>query len=201
MRKIYLSVIAILLSCFICCSINKKLQIDQVEKNPIEYIFHFSKDEIENAIVKSFDLKHGGRPFYEEETVFYGEKEYKNFLFQLWNPNIINHFETVDTLFYILTESRSKVYYQRNGYPYTYSPWRYIFHIDSIEENLTKVWIEVVEPKVPIRPPLIELPHTSWTYKEVPSTTVEEYEILQALGSTLGGNDMPTIKIPQRIVF
>ena len=187
-----LMIICFIFLLFSCCT-NKPLQleIDSMEKNSVEYIFPFSKERIEDAIVKAFSIQHGGKPYCYGEQVYFGKKgrQAHSILF------------THDALLYLETECSSKVYFQKNGFPYTYSPRRFQFHIELLEENLAKVWIEVVEPKVPIRPPLIPLPHVGWEYKEVPPTTVEEYEILQFIGKELGVTDMPEIKIPKKIVF
>ena len=207
MKHIYLCIVALFIfnSLFGQKIKTSQIQIDPAEKNSTEYIFHFSKDSVESAIVKAFDKKHGGKSYCEGMTIYFGKKEVGGIVNNLlWNLKTITS-ETKDTLFYLIgIMCPSKVYFQKNGYPYTYEPARIQFHIDSIGENLTKVWIEVVNPEVPIRPrfQLIRVNvGYGWKYRSVPSTTVEEYEILQILGNKLGEKDMPEIKIPKKIVF
>jgi len=198
MKIIYVSLLFISWFCFISCCTNRPLQveIDPTEKNPVEYVFPFSKGVIEDAIVKSFT---GGKRYGNNETIYIGKETYPSDSL-LWDTK--NHnYQTDNTLFLFSVRWPSKVYFRKDGYPYTYVPYRIQFHIDPIGEDLTKVWIEVVKPQVVIRHSLVPLPHAGLVLKEVPATTVEEYEILQILGRTLGVKDMPEIKIPKKIVF
>lgn len=204
MKKYVLCIVTIFVYASLFGQKSKILQIDSAEKNSTEYIFHFSKDSVENAIVKAFDRKHGGKCYCEDMIIYCGKEivaRIGNTL--LRNPKTITY-ETKDTLFYLFQiKCPSKVYFQKNGYPYTFAPARIQFYIDTLGENLTKVWIEVVKPEVLYGKTWHSLPHgvRTWKYKAVPSTTVEEYEILQILGNTLGEKDMPEIKIPKKIVF
>ena len=203
MKKYLCLCVVVLLVCNSLFGQKSKMIIDPAEKNPIEYIFHFSKDSVENAIVKAFDWKQGGISYCDNMTVYYGKESHGSSGAILKKPKTTTD-QTRDTLFFLFSmDCPSKVYFQKNGYPYTYVPSRFRFHIDAIGENLTKVMIEVVSPRVPYKQNWHSLPHgvRAWRYKKVPSTTVEEYEILQILGETLGEKDMPEIKIPKKIIF
>ena len=199
MKNIYLYISIVFVFCLLCCSASKYVQIDPKEKNPTEYVYPFSKDVIEKGIVKAFDTEDGYR-YCQNQTVYFGKEPDRSRDALLSNSK----FNTKDTLFFYLFNITcpSKVYFQKNGYSYTYTAL-FQFHIDSIDTNLTKVRIEVISPEVPSGLRWHKLPHgvRTWKYKKVPPTTVEEYEILQILGNTLGVKDMPEIKIPKKIVF
>ena len=96
----------------------------------------------------------------------------------------------------------SKVYFRKNGEAYLYCPDIQIA-IDSIADSTTKVSINVLNPRVQTRLTILPVsPHgRAWKYKAVPATTVEEYEILLMIEKELYEENMPELKIPERVVF
>ena len=169
---------------FSCVSSKNTIKEPSV-KNPTFYIFAKSKQDVEIAII---EVLGGSESSKRSKFDDYMLVQYRNRDFKLiCNPG-----------------NSSKVYFRKNGEPYLYSPSRIQILIDSIAENTTKVSIDVLTPEV--RTGLTLLPtipwlQRGWKYKEVPSTTVEEYEILLMIGKELNEANMPELKIPDKIVF
>jgi hypothetical protein len=204
MKKNIYFIVVITISVFSYCTLKPfNVEIDPVEMNPTEYTFHFSIDVIEDAIIKSFDWRFSRNRYCDNEMIYNGDMSSRSSGSMLWNVKTSLTATENDSFYLYNNECPSKVYFKKNGYPYIYTPDKFVFHIDFIADNLTNVRIEVINPSVIYGETWHRIPHgvRTWKYKEVLSTTVEEYEILQILGKTLGVNDMPEIKIPKKIVF
>jgi len=178
--------IIIFACCFLSCSTSKyvPIVIDPLEQNPTEYIFYSSKQEVEKAIIEAF----GGRKS-SKKSKFSGYflSEYPKGSFKLLSDG----------------GNLSKVYFRKNGEAYRYIPTIQIV-IDSIAESTTKVSINITDPKIFTR--LTLLPTFPWMerggkYLIVSATTVEEYEILLMIGKELKEENMPELKIPQKIIL
>ena len=64
--------------------------------------------------------------------------------------------------------------------------------------------MNVVNPKVCTGTtllPTLSFMQRAWTYKAVPATTVEEYEILLMIGKELNEENMPELKIPPKVII
>ena len=167
------------------CASSKPVLEEPLVKNPTFYIFSKSKQEVEKAIVEALG-GHKSSKGNRFSKYFLGEYPKGNFRLipDLGNP--------------------SKVYFRKNGDAYLYSPGRIEILLDSIAENTTKVSINVVRPLVETRLTLLPtIPHgvRAQKYKAVPATTVEEYEILLMIGKELNEENMPELKIPEKVVF
>ena len=178
-----LLIINIVLLVFSCAS-SKNIIKESLVKNPTFYIFSNSKQEAKKAVIEALDgLKSSHRSsFYEYLLVEYFNGDIKLL------PNHGNP---------------SKVYFRKNGEAYLYCT-RMEIVIDSITENTTKVSINAVKPEVRIGKTLLPIiPHMQriWKYKSVPATTVEEYDILLMIGKELNEENMPELKIPEKVVF
>lgn len=176
----------------ISCSCNKKIEIRQENKNPTEYEFHFSKDKVEKAITNTFGNRKNrkfccdsisetnkkyyldGMSFYQKNKEFYGIK------------------------------CQSKVYFRKDLSPYPYLPAYIYVIVDSLNNSTTRVSINVNNPKILTGLtllPTIPWMQRGWKYKNVPATTVEEYQILLLIGKELKEEGMPELKIPPKIIL
>ena len=180
MKKLLIANMVLLL--FSCAS-SKLVLKDPLEKNLTSYIFSKSKQDVEMATVEALGCHKSSK-----KNCFpkYLLNEYPKGNFKLI-PNWGNP---------------SKVYFRKNGEAYLYCPHMQIV-INSITENITEVSINIPNPGVRTRKTLLPVsPHgRAWKYKSVPATTVEEYEILLMIGKELNEENMPELKIPERVVF
>ncbi|NTW33502.1 MAG: hypothetical protein HGB12_12925, partial [Bacteroidetes bacterium] len=98
-------------------------------------------------------------------------------------------------------ECKSKVYFNKKNEPHIYHG-TYQIHLEKLSDKQTRVSIIVSDSgiiygtKLPVLPNMIRVNKL----KAMPPTTVEEYEILQIIGRGLGVKDMPSIKIPNKII-
>ena len=165
------------------CSSSKTVIDEPLIKNPTFYTFSKSKQEVEKAIVEALG---GSNSSKKSKFYKYILNEYPNGNFKLM---------TIDG-------NPSKVYFRKNGEAYIYRPSIIQILIDSVNENATKISINIVEPAVRVGLTLLpKLPHLQrvWKYKAVHATTVEEYEILLMIGEELEAENMPELKIPLQI--
>lgn len=173
------------------CSINKNIDINIDKKNPTEFQFNAAINEVKTAIINNFSKWQfcGYGLFYKEKfpaKIFSINGNENDFLLHTRSPNC-----------------SSKVYYRKNGIPYLYFAEFHI-HLDSLNSNSTSVKIITSETEIQTGLSLLPtIPHfqRAWRYKEVPPTTVEEYEILLIIGKALGVNNMPALIIPEKIII
>lgn len=94
--------------------------------------------------------------------------------------------------------SESKTYFRSDRKPLVYFA-DFHLHLTQVAENQTKVTIYTINPRVQVGKKLFpSLPHfvRQIKTKKVLRTTIEEYQILLAIGQQLGlGSDMPLLKI------
>jgi hypothetical protein len=190
---------AIILSLFFMtsCYAQKNTIIVEGEKNPTEYFFNFPMDTVRNVIKKSFN---------RDQYCGYDIHDFTDpFFKKIKNPNRTDN-DFLLSIYWLgswwRTECRSKVYFNKKGKPYLYFS---DFHLHLTEtDNGVSVKIYAINPQIHIGYYWWINPHSlarDPKFKEVPNTTVEEYEILLMIGKTLGVNDMPIIKIPNKKVI
>jgi len=189
MKTLYLVIIVLGFYLFVSCGTEEKplaVEIDPTGKNPTFYAFHKSEQDVSNAIVEALGYgKSSKRGRYDDY-----------FLFQSSTTGIFELLKGHGNL--------SKVYFRKDGTSYCYAPASFKILLNPENENETKVSINVDIPKVYTRLTMFPMPPhfvRAMKTKDVPATTVEEYEILLLIGKELKEENMPELKIPQKIVF
>jgi hypothetical protein len=188
------------------------LVVEQI--NPIEYVFHFPFDAVKSAIIKKlddykfqstigkekFDLDKGKIVLYESlhaDTL--GKDMWPDAEKILSKPEY-----TKDVYLYTFGYAPSQVYFSGNcKVPLIFSA-NYHLHLDKIDKNTTKVTVTTINHRVMTGHELLPTPQMcgfgrSAIFKIVPTTTVEQYELLLQIGNTLGEQNMPKIIIPTKI--
>ena len=162
-------------------------------KNPTEYLYFFGIDSVKMIIKQKFS--HG--EFYGLDLAC---KEDILITKIFDNPSNYNDFVLEE--FSTWHKCKSKVYFNKENKPLIYHA-TYQIHLEKVSESKTKVSIIVTESGIIYKTKLPVLPHLSRVnrLKELPPTTVEEYEILLIIGKELGVKDMPSIKIPEKIII
>lgn len=175
---------------FLSCQ-NKIIKIDQVKKNPVEYIFSCSKDSLHSVISKQveinnmmlWDSQHGSMILEEVSNMFSQKGNSQDFC--------------LESIHYT---GKSRIYFSKDGGNLDYKAWFYL-HLELIDKAHTKVKITTIEPKVIVGRELLPLsPHFVRRDKTiaVQPSTIEEYEILLTIGNLIGEKDMPSINIPEK---
>jgi hypothetical protein len=187
----------IALSLFTCCS-SPRIVSRALPDNLTSYVF---KVKIENANIlfkKFYFTYHNNFGFYLDDIFFNGDS-----LNRIWSDiaraTLKNEANKYDVCFELIEDS-SLIYSNKKGKPFEYL-MAGIAHFTFIDENTTKLEIQVLNAKVHIRDALLPSPpHFGHTpiYKQVKPTTIEEYKILQCFGMGLKVfNEMPVLKLPQ----
>ena len=160
-------------------------QKELANPNPTSYIFEASIEQVKSALKKAnetYKIK-GLLYFNDRDDYYYGGyvfKELKNV-----NDAILSSISSID----------SKIYYKR-GKPLRYSA-NFHIHLDSISENKTKVEIFTLNPEIVLGVIMYGgMGHGYPRVKEVLPSTIEEYEILLAIGEQLGEIGMPECYYP-----
>ena len=169
------------------------------EKNPTEYLFNIPMKRIKWVIEATFEEQQFCG-YYLRNYEKYGWDDIPN-LEKNENDYFLRHLSGNEFL-----KCRSKVYFSKSDKPRLYVPFCYFIHLEETETG-TKVYVYAIYPKLrvgwrcgAIRGNIINFGVVE-RYIPVPSTTVEEYEILLMIGRTLGiEKDMPPLKIPKKIV-
>lgn len=177
MKKfIYVIIIALLFS---GCYSQKELK----QKNPTSYVFNANIQQIKSTV---FQL-HANRDFelYPDTTTL---QFYYDDFDSIHNKN--------DICFWTLSNNlESKIYYKK-GKPLYYKVF-ILLHLDSISENSTKATAIAFISEICVGG--YQIPFIGHGYsrmKKVPPSTIEEYEILLAIGQQLGEKNMPKCIYP-----
>jgi len=158
------------------CYYEKKLD----NPNLTSYIFNANIEQVRIAIVNNDEE-------YEEKHLYlWSEVEDKE---------ITSHTDfKKEVLLARFDDIESKIYF-RFGKPLLYTV-EFNIHLDSISENKTRVEIFTLEPKIFIFG--FGAGHIGINReKEVPPSTIEEYEILLSIGEQLGEKGMPPCNYPK----
>jgi hypothetical protein len=163
--------------------------------NPTAYTFHEPVDTIQAAIRKN--LWAFGR--YEEIPDHYGlpltayEKRNSHIVPVLMEPG-----NELDIALINLGRpyQRSRVY-RMGGVCLPLQGWFHL-HISAVDANTSRVeiWPRDLEVIVGVTSGFLDPHGPENIYVEVPSTSVEEYEILLAIGGAVGERNMPGICYP-----
>jgi len=176
------------------CFAKKTIVIDDSEKNPTEYVFNFPMDTVRNAIQKSLSWY---------KYCKYSLKDYTSSFFKnVKNPQKTDNDFLLMIYIWADTKCRSKVYFNKKGKPYLYFA-NFFIHLTETDNGIS-VSIHAEKPQIYVGRQLLPNPaflSRGPKFKEVPSSTVEEYEILLIIGEALGINDMPDLKIPSKIIL
>jgi hypothetical protein len=165
------------------------VEIDPLERNPQYYVFTKSESDVIDAVIEAL----GG---YESSK----RSKYENYDLHKYNISTEGYFKLLPVLY----GNPSKVYFRKNGDPYLYDPATILIYVNPLNDNETEVRITVKRPMVRTQLTILPvLPHFNrvWKHEEVAPTTVEEYEILLMIGRELGEENMPELKIPEKIVL
>ena len=183
----------IILVCFVIsitimsCYTKKRLS-RLVTPNPTTYVFNASIEQIEESIDDAF-----------------GNNLQMKCMVLCWNGGDMGSFDYIyknlknvnDAILYPVCNRESKIYY-RFGEPAPYNV-SFHLHLESISEHKTKVEIFTLEPKIVLFEIGIAAIHFGFEWrKKVPSSTVEEYEILLAIGKQLKEKGMPACNYPEK---
>lgn len=153
--------------------------------NPTCYTFEASIEQIRKSMVsglgnyqmRGLSLHFSGNRDYYDEHIFNN--------FQNKNDGILDRF----------SDWESKVYF-RFGKPLYYGASFHI-HLDSISENKTEVEIFTLDPEIVTFG--FGFGHFGYTWsKKVSPSTIEEYEILLAIGRQLGEQGMVECNYPKK---
>ena len=192
-KKIFFLLLTpLILVLFSCCGGNQEIVILS-HKNPTEYTFNFCTDSIRKIVIQNFNNKQ-----------FYGLSLANNervLLHDIFKDSLnINDFVLEE--FSTWHKCNSKVYFNKKNEPHIYHA-TYQIHLEKINENKTKVSIITSETGIIYKSKLPALPHFNRVnkLKVLPATTVEEYEILLIIGKALGVKDMPSLKIPDKVII
>ncbi|MDR1762105.1 MAG: hypothetical protein LBR55_06615 [Bacteroidales bacterium] len=168
------------------CSANKSYEMSV--ENPTEYIFPVNIDSMKTIIKQIYGLNLSYKGHYElhYSRIFEISENYNDFVLK---PGYYRR-------------PKSKVYFNKKNVPHDYFG-EYHLHLTNVEKNKTKVEIITLRSGIPYKRLIPDFPHFSrGGFKELPPTTVEEYEILQMIGKALGiEKDMSPIKIPEKIII
>jgi hypothetical protein len=177
--KIFVYIILVTLL-FSGCYSHKELK----QKNPTSYVFNANIQQIKNIIFSNYD--NGSIILHPDTTdfnLFYYDYD------TLYNKNDI-------LLSTFLGAIKSKIYF-KFGKPLFYDVY-ILLHLDSISENRTKVTAITYKSEICVGG--FQLGNTGHGYsrmKKVPPSTIEEYEILLAIGRQLGDTNMPKCNYPE----
>lgn len=151
--------------------------------NPTNYVFKSSIEHVRKAIINSIGN------YQIKCMALYSKEDYENDIF---NTDI-----RYDALLKSFCDIESKIYF-RFGKPLPYNVDFHI-HLDSISETKTKVSVFTLNPKICTWGfPFGSIGHGYSNMKKVPPSTIEEYEILLAIGKYLGEKDMPPCNYPKK---
>ena len=186
-KKAFIFIVICLEVSLVSCQ-DKISKIELISRNPIEYIFNTSKDNLNNLIkqltinkMMLFDATKGDMVSDAASKLFTQPNNKSDFCLMPLN--------------YIC---KSKIYQKKNGDSLKYRAWFYL-HIEKIDEKKTKVSIRTLEPEVIIGRELFPSPpHFVRKDKTLPvePSTIEEYDILLKIGNLVGEKDMPPIHLP-----
>ena len=153
--------------------------------NPTSYVFNASVEQVKNA------MNIAGETYEFNGSLYFSDKVDYSYSYIFIDSNNIN-----DAILYPLASFDSKIYF-RSGKPLPYTSMAFHIHLDSISENKTNVEIFTLESKLYTFG--IGAGHLCHIWeKEVPPSTIEEYEILLIIGEQLGEQEMPACNYPEK---
>lgn len=165
------------------------------ESNPTSFIFDSSVDQVHAALIEKWrDLLPGGIVHTKENPVW---DEVGVVLNEAGNQNDGYIYDGIAGI-----ALESKVYFLPNNKPCLYGADFHI-HLTRVDSAKTKVeifthkpWVDVGERERRVFP---FYSHRQGIFVKVKPTTIEEYTILLNLGSFLGANHMPALKVPNEV--
>jgi thiol-disulfide isomerase/thioredoxin len=170
--------------------------ISEEEKNPTEYFFNTSLDSVRSAMYDGFaNRKYCCYSFGDSSSHFFKKAEHE----QRTQTDLVLSLD--DWFNPYCGTCLSQVYYKNDIEPYLYI-CTFLIHLEDFD-NGVKVKIYAINPKIYVGKMFlrnIAFHSRGPRFKEVPSTSVEEYEILQIIGKGLG-IEIPEIKIPQKVII
>jgi hypothetical protein len=152
------------------------------KKNPTFYIFSFSANEARGAIEKGFSGLPGYRYMRLEQL---SGKKLQYFLEEKKSVKVASEGDYY--LRYSNAIGSSEIYFDKKKRPLSYYA-EFLLHLSSVDGG-TKVEIITIRPRVVTGQSLLpKLPHFARVEKTKPvePSTIEEYEILLKIGTSLG---------------
>jgi hypothetical protein len=192
-RFTIIGVLLVIILLYICNSRDpiKYTKLKLPERNPTEYIFPVSIDTIEKVIKTEINVYKA----YRASTVTAQIKYYYGVDTIFKNPSNIH-----DVIYWHCFIDSSKVYYNSDE-PVMFIAHFHI-HLISLNDTSTKVIVNTIDTGL-YKPTFLGsmgMVHGKYAYHFIPvePTSVEEYEILLAIGEKLRlKNKMPTLILPE----
>jgi len=150
--------------------------------NPTSYVFNADIEQIKNSIKQAEANQLRWYSLYFSDK----ERDYCDYIFK--DSKNVN-----DVVLHSLKNVESKIYFRCGKPLYYYANFH--IHLDSISENKTQVEIFTLGPEIVV----FGIGYWSIGYtqmKKVLPSTIEEYEILLAIGNQLGEVGMPKCNYP-----
>jgi hypothetical protein len=194
-KKICVLLLFLLVYVFECNA--QKIVVKPFPNNPTSYIFKVNIDDARFILAKSF-YKYSSSKFHVIDNVFYYGCPKKLSWWPIVAKNALCNKDNQYDIWMQMSVDSSDIYFNKIGNPFAYE-MECIVHFTAIDNNTTKMEIDVLNAKIHLRDRwLPSPPHfvNNPVYKTVKSTSIEEYKILQCMGGDLGVIDqMPALKL------
>ena len=171
--------------------------------NPTSYVYDFPEMEVRLVLDSCFALSTSQFPFDAREKYQIGLKSLSHISGELFQEPPILYFRKRDEkIFPVSMNLKSYVLKNRKGH-FLDAYAEYVLRIDSVALKKTRVSVLLHKNYVSIGRKLglnpISLGIMVDRNKDVPSCTIEEYEILKYIGNKLGQEGMPPIHYPKAL--
>ena len=171
--------------------------------NPTSYVYDFPEMEVRLVLDSCFALSTSQFPFDAREKYQIGLKSLSHISGELFQEPPILYFRKRDEkIFPVSMNFKSYVLKNRKGH-FLDAYAEYLLRIDSFALKKTRLSVLMNKNKVSIGRKLglnpISLGIMVDRNKDVPSCTIEEYEILKYIGNKLGQEGMPPIHYPKAL--
>ena len=171
--------------------------------NPTSYVYDFPEMEVSLVLDSCFALSTSQFPFDAREKYQIGLKSLSHISGELFQEPPILYFRKRDEkIFPVSMNLKSYVLKNRKGH-FLDAYAEYVLRIDSVALKKTRVSVLLhknyvsIGRKLGLKP--ISLGIMVDRNKDVPSCTIEEYEILKYIGNKLGQEGMPPIHYPKAL--
>ena len=168
--------------------------------NPTSYVYDFPEMEVRLVLDSCFALSTSQFPFDAREKYQIGLKSLSHISGELFQEPPILYFRKRDEKIFPVSMNL-KSYVLKNRFLDAYA--EYVLRIDSVALKKTRVSVLLHKNYVSIGRKLglnpISLGIMVDRNKDVPSCTIEEYEILKYIGNKLGQEGMPPIHYPKAL--
>lgn len=187
----YFAFILLLVGCA-----SRKVFTSPAPQNPTSYLFNVKADSARFLFANNYWKYHGSLKFDLREMDYHGDN--KHGLWQEGAQKALRGKENKNDIWMWLYTDSSSVYSNKEGKPLPY--WmKCKAHLEQVGDQQTRMEIVVYSASVMVGESLLPgPPHfvNNPIFKDVKSTTVEEYKILLCFGKSLGVTEqMPPLKL------